>query len=170
MRKYFLAALLALSTLALNVLAEVPYAIAEDSGSGLHAPVMEPVRGSFSSEAARADRAAKLRAKIKAIKEGKNRPVMEEVVVPIEHRNVRGSEQIKAKMEASKDSGKRGTAKMQGYIDGFMGGLQSFSEMLSGPEDKARLSARQQERKMSFKERLKMELEKKRQRNEAKNQ
>jgi len=165
MRKYSVMAMLILNALALNVLAGVSYATAEDAGGGLKAPVMEPVRGSFSSEETRADRVAKLKVKMKAIEEGTNRPVAEEAVVPIEHRSVRGSDAIKAKIEASKDSGKKGTAKMQGYINGFMGGLQNLSNMLSDPEDKEKLSARQQERKMSFKERLKMELEKKRQRN-----
>jgi len=165
MRKCSVIAMLMLNALTLNVLAGVSYAVAEDASDGLKAAVMEPVRGSFSSEETRADRAAKLRAKMKAIEERRNRPVAEKVVVPIEHRNVRGSEQIKAKMEASKGSGKRGTAKIQGYINGFMGGLRSFSDMLSGPEDKEQLSARKKERKMSFKERLKMELKKKQQRN-----
>jgi len=170
MRKYSLMVLLTLNALVLNVLAGVSYAAAEDASGDLKAPVMGSVRGSFSSEDARAERAAKLRAKMEAIEERRNRPVAKEAVVPIEHRSVRGSEQIKAKIEASKDSGKKGTAKMQGYINGFMGGLQNLSSMLSGPEDKEKLSARQKERKMSFKERLKLELEKKRQRNEARKQ
>jgi len=164
MRKFSIMAVLAFNTLILNMFTGVMYATAEDD-IHFHAPVAEPVRGSVSSEETRADRAAKLKVKMRAIEEGTNRPVAEKVVVPIEHRSVRGSDAIKAKMEASKGSGKRGTAKMQGYINGFMGGLQNLSNMLSGPEDKEKLSARQRERKMSFKERLKMELEKKRQRN-----
>lgn len=164
MNKYFVMGLLIL-----NILAVSSYAIAED-GIKFKASVVEPIQGSFSSEETRADRAAKLRAKIKAIEEGTNRPVAEEIVVPIEHRSVRGSDQIKEKIEASKDSGKRGSAKIQSYINGFLGGMQSFSDMLSSSEDREKLSVRQKERKMSFKERLKMELEKKRQRNETRKQ
>ncbi len=154
--------------LALNILLGVPYAIAGNSDIHFRAPIVEPVRGSISSEDARVDRAAKLRARMKAIEEGKNRPVVEDVAVPIEHRSVRGSDQIKAKMKASKDSGKRGTAKMQSYINGFMGGLQRLSDTLSSFKDREQLNVRQKERRMSFRERLKLELEKKRKRNEAK--
>jgi len=154
--------------LALNILLGVPYAIAGNSDIHFRAPIVEPVRGSISSEDARVDRAAKLRARMKAIEEGKNRPVVEDVAVPIEHRSVRGSDQIKEKMQASKDSGKRGTAKMQSYINGFMGGLQRLSDTLSSFKDREQLNVRQKERRMSFRERLKLELEKKRKRNEAK--
>ncbi|MDQ6959009.1 MAG: hypothetical protein Q9M24_07870 [Mariprofundaceae bacterium] len=158
-------AALVLNASILNIFTEARYATAGEDDIYFRAPVVEPARGSVSSEDTRADRAAKLKVKMKAIEEGTNRPVAEEVVVPIGHRSVRGSDAIKAKIEASKDSGKKGTAKMQGYINGFMGGLQSLSNMLSDPEDREKLSTRQKERKMSFKERLKLELEKKRERN-----
>jgi len=170
MRKFSIMAVLALNTLILNIFTEVIYATAGENDIHFHAPAVEPARGSISSEETRADRTAKLKIKMKAIEEGKNRPAAEEAVVPIEHRSVRGSDAVKAKIEASKDSGKKGTAKMQSYINGFMGGLQSLSNMLSGPEDKEKLSTRQKEQKMSFKERLKLELEKKRQRNFAREQ
>jgi len=65
MRKHFLMVFLILILLTLNALAGISYAIAENADGGLKAPVAEPVRGSFSSEEARADRAEKLKAKIK---------------------------------------------------------------------------------------------------------
>jgi len=173
MMKYPAMSILIPSALVLSVLAGGPYAAAEDAGGGLKAPAVDPVRGGFSSEEARTARAAALKAKIKAVKEGKNRPVTENAVVPIGHRSVRGTNEIKAKMEASKDSGKRGTAKLQGYLSSFLGGMQSLNDALSGAEDNGELSAKQKarlkERKISFKERLKLELEKKRQRNNARN-
>lgn len=167
MRNFSIMAALALNALILNIFTEAMYATAGEDDVHFRAPAVEPVRGSVSSEDARADRAAKLKVKMKAIEEGTNRPVAEKVVVPIEHRSVRGSDQIKGKMEASKDSGKRGNAKIHSYINGFLGGLQRFSDTLSSPGDKKQLSERQKERKMSFRERLKLELEKKKKRNEA---
>ncbi len=157
--------------MALCLLAAAPRVVAaEETGatSNITASVVQPARGHVSSPEQKAARAAKLRARIKAIEEGKNRSsTTEKTVVPIGHRSVRGSEQIKKKMEAAKESGKKGTAKLKGYFSGLLGSLQKFSDTLSSYEDKGRISARKKERKMSFKERLKIELEKKRQRNNA---
>jgi len=163
-----------LTLMALCLLTVVPRAVsageAEQAANATTAgkPVTQAIRGHVSSSEQKAARAAALRARIKAVEEGKNRPsTTEKTVVPIEHRSVRGSQEMKKKMEAAKDSGKRGTAKLKGYLNGFLGSLQEVSDMLSAAEDKGQRSARQKKRKMSFKERLKIELEKKRQRNNA---
>jgi len=93
----------------------------------------------------------------------KHRSAAQKAVVPIERRTVYGAEQIKKKVQASKGSGKRGNAELNGYINGFLDGLNGLSRNLSKTEGP--LTARQKEKRMSFKERLKLELERKQQRN-----
>ncbi|MDQ6982277.1 MAG: hypothetical protein Q9M08_04625 [Mariprofundus sp.] len=90
-------------------------------------------------------------------------PAVQKAAVPIERRTVYGAEQIKKKAEASKESGKRGNAKLNGYLNGFLDGLNGLSRNLSKTEGP--MTARQKEKRMSFKERLELELERKQQRN-----
>jgi len=87
--------------------------------------------------------------------------------VPVGHRTAYGTDQIQQKEQAAKGSSKRGTAKLKGYINGFMDGLNSFSRSMSTTEGKA-LTAKQKEKRLSFKEQLKLEMERKRQRNARK--
>ncbi len=87
----------------------------------------------------------------------------EKAVVPIGHRTALGVDQMKRKEKAAKGSGKRGTALLKGYLSGFLGGLNNFSHGLRNSEGKV-LTAKQKEKRLSFKERLKLELERKRQR------
>jgi len=96
----------------------------------------------------------------------KHRSAAQKTVVPIERRTVYGAEQIKKKAEASKESGKRGNAKLNGYLNGFLDGLNSVSRSLSSTDGKV-LTAKQKERRMSFKERLKLEMERKQQRKKS---
>jgi len=96
----------------------------------------------------------------------KHRSAAQKAVVPIERRTVYGAEQIRKKAEASKGSGKRGNAELNGYLNGFLDGLNGLSRNLSKTEGP--MSARQKEKRMSFKERLKLELERKQQRNNGK--
>jgi len=116
------------------MLPEASYA-AKDSG------VMDQKNGSASSHHSDAGKAA----------------------VPVGHRTALGIDQIKQKEEAAKGSSKRGTAKLQGYISGFMGGINSFSHSISNTKGET-LTAKQKEKRLSFKERLKLEMERKRQR------
>jgi len=163
MKKYFVMGLLAL-----NILAVGSYAEAQDSGVKFKAPVVEPVRGSVSSEDQKADRAAKLRAKIKAIEERRLHPPKKVLApVPLYRKNVRGLDKIKAKEELSKDSGKRGTAKLKSYIHAIFGGFESPA-LAKYIAEHGRPGGNPDTMKgMSFKARLKLELEKKRKRNEA---
>lgn len=163
MRKIYTMALLTLSMLAGGTCA-----VAEGDSYNFKAPAVEPARGSVSSDAQRAERAAALKAKMKAIKEGKNHPAVEKANVPIEDRTVQGTDQIKAKMKASEKSGEKGTRKLKEYVSGMFGSLQGLSNLFSGPEDKERLAERERERNMSFKERLNLELEKQKKRAETK--
>jgi hypothetical protein len=163
MRKVYVMALLAMS-----VSLGGSYAVAENDTYNFKAPAVEPARGNVSSDAQRAERTAALKAKMKAIEEGKEHPAVEKVNVPLEDRTVHGTDQIKAKMEASKKTGEKGTAKLKEYVSGVFGSLQGLSDVFSGPEDKEKLAERDRERNMSFKERLNLELEKQKQRTEAK--
>jgi len=85
-------------------------------------------------------------------------------VVPVGHRTALGVDQIRAKEKAAKGSSKRGTAKLKGYFNGFLNGMNSVSHSLSNPDGKV-LTAKQKEKRLSFKEQLKLEMERKRQRN-----
>jgi len=158
MNKYFLMGLLTLSILPVS-----SYAAAEDGGVKFKAPVVEPVRGNVSTEDQKAGRAAKLKAKMKAIEEHRFYPKRKTALVPEYRKTARGTDQIKAKAELSKDAGKRGTAKLKSYIHAIFGGFESpemanyIAENGHGDSTKG----------MSFKTRLKLELEKKKQRNEA---
>ncbi len=167
MKKCFVMFVLALSALGLNMLAGGPSAAAEDSG-GLKAPVVEPVRGSVSTEDQQAARAAELKAKIKAIEEHQLHPIKKVAApVPLYRKNVRGTSQIKEKEELSKDAGKRGTAKLKSYIHAIFGGFESAGMRNYIAEHGRSGGNPANMRGMSFKARLKMELKKQRQRDEA---
>jgi len=112
-------------------------------------PVIQtPERGHVSSSEDRLDRAAQLKAKIKAIEEQEHHPVSEEKAVPLYNQTAHGSEQLKEKMNLSKDAGKRGNKRLTSYVEVIFGqGILDDSHP---------------EAKMSFKERLKQEQEKQR--------
>ncbi len=66
-------------------------------------PLMK--RGSISDQDANAEREAKLKARIKAINEkSRHEEAGAETPVPLERRSARGSDQIKAKMKAARES------------------------------------------------------------------
>jgi len=152
MRKFSIMAVLTFNVLMLNVFSEITYAAAGDDDIHFHAPVVEPIRGNVSSEDQQVDRATKLRAKIKAIEERRLHPQKKAAEpVPLYRKNVRGNDNIKAKMRLSKEAGKRGTEKLQSYLHAVFGGCGT-------PE------SRHDKRKLTFKERLKQEIEKQRSR------
>jgi len=167
MKKSFVMFVLALSALGLNILAGGSSAAAEDSG-GLKAPVVEPVRGSISTEGQQAARAAKLKAKIKAIEEHQIHPPKEVAKpVPLYRKNVRGTKEIKEKEKLSKGAGKRGTAKLKSYIHAIFGGFKSAGMSNYIAEHGRPGGNPASMRGMSFKARLKLELKKQQQRDEA---
>jgi len=90
----------------------------------------------------------------------------EKVIVPVGHRTAYGADQVKDKEEAAKESSKRGTEQLKGYLNGFLKGINSASRSLSNPDGKE-LTAKQKEKRLSFKEQLKLEMGRKRQRNSA---
>ncbi len=167
MKKVFVMFTLALNALGLNILAGGSSVAAENSG-GLKAPMVEPVRGSVSSGNQEADRAAKLKAKIKAIEERRLHPPKEVAKpVPLYRRNVRGTKEIKEKEKLSKDAGKRGTAKLKSYIHAIFGRFESADMRNYIAEHGHSGGNTDSMRGMSFKERLKLKLKKQQQRNEA---
>jgi len=166
MMRYFLMSMLILNALILGVLAGVSTAVAEDDIK-FKAPVVQPVRGSVSTEDQQTDRAAKLKVKMKAIEEHRFYPKREATLVPEYRKTARGTDQVKAKAELSKDAGKRGTAKLKSYIHAVFGGFES-PEMAKYIAKHGRSGAHSGNLVgMSFQERLKLELEKKKKRNET---
>jgi len=167
MRRFFILAVLTFNALVLNVFVVHSSAAAEGDDIHFHAPVVEPVRGNVSTEDQKADRAAKLKAKMKAIEEHRFYPKKKAAPVPEYRKTARGTEQIKAKEELSKDAGKRGTAKLKSYMHAIFGGFESPA-MAKYIAKHGRPGGNPDSLKgMSFQERLKLELEKKRKRNEA---
>jgi len=168
MRKFFIMTILAFNVWGLNLLTGISHATAGDDAVHFHAPVVAPVRNSISSEEQQADRAAQLKAKIKAIEERQLHPPKKIAApVPLYRKNVRGTDNIKAKEQLSKDAGKRGTAKLKSYIHAIFGGFES-PEMAKYIARHGRPGGNPDNLKgMSFQEHLKLELEKKRKRNEA---
>lgn len=139
------------------------HAWAADAADG---PVVVPLRGHATSPDERAERAARRKAKIKAVEERRHRVVEERSPTP---QAARGGDQIKAKMRASETSGKRATEKIKHWFSSLLGKVQKFSEshgLAHGEESKGTRNAAR-ERKMSFKERLKLELERQRARAKA---
>ncbi len=167
MRKGFVMLVLVLNVLGLNILVSGSASAAENNG-GLKAPMVEPVRGDFSNGSQQAARAAALKAKIKAIEERRLHPPKEVAKpVPLYRRSVRGTNEIKAKEDLSKNAGKRGTAKLKSYIHAIFGGFESAGMRDYAAEHGHSGGNHDSMRGMTFKERLKLELKKKRQRNEV---
>ncbi len=168
MKNFSIITVLAFNALILNVFAGITYATAGDDDIHFHAPVVEAVRGSVSSEDQQAERAAQLKAKIKAIEERQLHPPKKVAApVPLYRKNVRGTDQIKAKEALSKDAGKRGTDKLKSYMHAVFGGFESPA-MAKYIAKHGRPGGNPASMKgMSFQERLKLELAKKRKRNES---
>jgi len=126
-----------------------------------------PDQGHVSSPEQKANRAAKLKAKIKAIEERSERA---KEPVPVAHQTARGSEQIREKMKASEESGKKATRKVKNWFSGIAGSIRKFSRKhgISPKDGGKRALEEKPEREMSFKEQLKFELEKQRERKKAK--
>lgn len=158
----------AISLLAIGVLAGGAYATAEDASGGSNTPAVESSQAHASSDSQRAERAAALKAKINAYKEGRMHPTIKKVDKPIADQNVRGANKIQAKIADSKKAGERGNAKLKQYMNDLFGGLQGYSDAFSGSENKGSEDKEKTARKMSFKERLKLELAKQKKRTEAK--
>ncbi len=174
MRKFFTVALLCL-----GMLTGISRAGADEAGgadrisgipSGAGAATSPAVRGHVSSSEQKASRAAKLKAKIKAIEEGRLHAAKKiEKPVPVAHQSARGSDQIRKKMEATEESGKKATRKLKSLVSGFMKKVREFSGKYSvgSREDGKSALKRQRERKMSFREQLKLELDRQRERKKA---
>ena len=126
---------------------------------GLFTVMMAPGFANAADDDDRLQRAAALHEKIKATNSRHGRPVFEHRGAPLHSKTVIGADAIKAKMEASKAAGKRGNAKLQSYLNGFVGGLQHLSDTLSGRDGSQPSSGKMQERKMSFQQRLRLEKE-----------
>jgi len=124
--------------------------------------------GHISSPEQKTSRAAKLKAKIKAIEERRLHAV--EKPVPVAHQTARGSEQVKEKMKASEESGKKATQDVKNWFSGIAGTIRKFSRKhrISPKNGGKRALEEKPEREMSFKEQLKFELEKQRERKKAK--
>jgi len=124
--------------------------------------------GHISSPEQKTSRAAKLKAKIKAIEERRLHAV--EKPVPVAHQTARGSEQVKEKMKASEESGKKATQDVKNWFSGIAGTIRKFSRKhgISPKDGGKRALEEKPEREMSFKEQLKFELEKQRERKKAK--
>jgi len=122
--------------------------------------------GSVSSPEKKAVRAAKLKARIKAIEEGRGHPRQgKKAAVPLEQQTVRGSGRIKAKMRASEESGKKATRKLHQWYSSIMEKARALTGRMSiSKKDMETDENRKRERKMSFKERLKLELARQRER------
>jgi len=135
------------------------------SGAGMTGAA--PDYGHVSSPEQKTSRAAKLKAKIKAIEERRLHAV--EKPVPVAHRTARGSEQVKEKMKASEESGKKATQDVKNWFSGIAGTIRKFSRKhgISSKDGGKRALEEKPEREMSFKEQLKFELEKQRERKKA---
>jgi len=137
--------------LVLSMLSMGSIASAGNDGAKAESPTVVPVRMHVSSERQRAMRAEKIKAKIKAIKERRLRSRNEVAEpAPLVRKTVQGSEGIKAKIEASKASGKRGTAKLKSYIYAVLGNPEAAGKV----------------KKLTFKQRLALQKAKDRQRAE----
>lgn len=167
MRKF-----LGMILLSLCLLTSVVRSGAEEAGrisgssSDAYMTATSPDRGHLSSPEEKTSRAAKLKAKMKAIEE---RHLRAKEPVPVAHQTARGSGQIREKMKATEESGKKATQKVKDWFSGIAGTIRKFSkkhEISSKDGGKSTLE-KKGEREMSFREQLKLELERQRERKKA---
>jgi len=126
MHKYFfIGGFLALSMFSVGSIAS-----AGNDGVKSELPVVNPVSVAVSREQQKTIRAEKIKAKIKAIKERRlqSRNKVAEPT-PLYRKNVQGSAGIKAKIEASKGSGKHGSAKIKSFFHEFFGNPEAAGKV-----------------------------------------